>query len=222
MSKIAEFQKKYGLAADGIIGFKTLTKMKEVWKRETYEEVVNYLGQVYIESDKFTRTLENLNYSAKRMLEIFKSTFDTNRDKWLSPQEKEKVKDLLGNPIKIGNFVYANRNGNSNEASGDGYKYRGASGLQLTGRRNYELFSKWLGLNRTLTAEEVAEKYFWEAGLYYFEVNNLWKIAKKVDVNSITKLSKAINLGNPNSPNTPNHLKERIEETLKFNKLIKK
>lgn len=221
MNKIQEFQKLNGLKDDGIIGYQTLTKMKEVWKIKTYEEVVNYLGQVYVESDKFTRVLENLNYSAKRMIEIFKSAFDTNRDKWLSPQEKEKVKELVGNPVKIGSFVYANRNGNGNEASQDGWRFRGSAGLQLTGKINYEKFSKWLGLDKTLTAEEVAEKYFWEAGLFFFEVNNLWKIAAKTDLESITKLSKAINLGNPNSKYTPNHLKERIEATLQFKKLIK-
>jgi len=79
-----------------------------------------------------------------------------------------------------------------------------------------------LGLSKTLTAEEVSEKYFWEAGLFYFEINNLWKISKKVDVESITKLSKAINLGNPNSKYTPNHLKERIGATLNFKKIISK
>jgi len=80
---------------------------------------------------------ENLNYSAKRMLEIFKSDFDTNRDKWLSPKEKEKVLSLLGHPDRIANFVYANQNGNGNEQSGEGWKYRGRGFIQITGKENY-------------------------------------------------------------------------------------
>lgn len=221
MKQIIKFQKDNGLVADGVIGMKTLTKMKEVWKRSSLEEVVHYLGQVYVESDKFNRELENLNYSAKRLLEVFKRRFDTNRDKWLSPQEKEKVKELIGSPVKIGSFVYANLNGNGNEASQEGYVFRGSAGLQLTGKRNYERFSKWIGAKKTLTAEEVAKDYFWEAGLFFFEENRLWRFAKKVDIDSITKVSKAINLGNPNSPYQPNHLKERIEATLNFNKILK-
>lgn len=221
MNKIQQFQKQHGLKDDGIIGMRTLTKMKEVWKRDTYEEVINYLGQVYVESDKFTRSLENTNYSAKRLIEVFKKRFDRNRDGWLSPEEKKKIVEIAGNPVKVANFVYANLNGNGDEASGDGSRFKGSAGVQITGKTNYEKFSKWLGLSKTLTAEEVAEKYFWEAGLFYFEINNLWKISKKVDVESITKLSKAINLGNPNSKYTPNHLKERIEATLNFKKLLK-
>lgn len=222
MNKIQQFQKLHGLKDDGIIGIRTLTKMKEVWKRDTYEEVINYLGQVYVESDEFTRSLENTNYSTKRLIEVFKKRFDRNKDGWLSPEEKKKIIEIAGNPVKVANFVYANLNGNGDESSGDGAKFKGGGGLQLTGKRNYEKFSKWLGLNKTLTAEEVSEKYFWEAGLFYFEINNLWDIAKRVDIESITKLSKAINLGNPNSKYTPNHLKERIDATLNFKKIISK
>lgn len=222
MNKIQQFQKLHGLKDDGIIGMRTLTKMKEVWKRDTYEEVINYLGQVYVESDEFTRSLENTNYSVKRLIEVFKKRFDRNKDGWLSPEEKKKITEIAGNPTKVANFVYANLNGNGDESSGEGSEFKGGGGLQLTGKRNYEKFSKWLGLSKTLTAEEVAERYFWEAGLFYFEINNLWKIAKKVDIESITKLSKAINLGNPNSKYTPNHLKERIQATLNFKKIISK
>lgn len=222
MSKIQEFQKANGLKPDGIIGKNTLSKMKEVWKIKLDEQLINYLGQVTVESAYFTRSLENTNYSAKRMLEIFKSRFDTNKDRVLSEEEKKKAYSLVGHPDRIANFIYANLNGNGDEASGDGNRYKGASGLQLTSKNNYERFSKWLGLSKTLTAVEVADRYFWEAGLFYFEENKLWALASKIDDVSITKLSKAINLGNPNSKYTPHGLKERIKETKKFAKILGK
>lgn len=221
MNKIKQFQKLNGLKDDGIIGIRTLTKMKEVWKRNSIEEVVGLLGQVYVESAVFEKSLENLNYSPKRLIEVFKKRFDRNRDGWLSPEEKKKVIEIAGNQKKIGNFIYANINGNGNEDSGDGYVFRGATAIQITGKSNFKLFSDWLGLNYTLTAEEAADKYFWEGALFYFDSNNLWQYTKVINEVNITKLSKAINLGNPNSKYTPNHLKERIEATLKFKKLIK-
>lgn len=221
MNKIIQFQKDNGLVADGIIGIKTLTKMKEVWKRNSLEEVVGLLGQVEIESANFERSLENTNYSAKRLIEIFKKRFDRNHDGYLDDSEKAKIAEIAGNSVKVANFVYANRGGNRDEASGDGNRYKGSTAIQITLKDNYKKFSKWLGLDKILTAEEAAEKYFWEGALFYFDTNNLWQYTKTINTTNITKLSKAINLGNPNSKYTPNHLKGRIEATLKYNKLIK-
>lgn len=98
--------------------------------------IAHFMAQIDHESGLIPAS-ENLNYSAKRMLEIFKSDFDTNRDKWLSPKEKEKVLSLLGHPDRIANFVYANQNGNGNESSGEGWKYRGRGFIQITGKENY-------------------------------------------------------------------------------------
>jgi len=98
--------------------------------------IAHFMAQIEHESELKPKS-ENLNYSAKRMLEIFKSDFDTNRDKWLSPKEKDKVIYLLGSPQRIANFVYANQNGNGNESSGEGWKYRGRGFIQITGKYNY-------------------------------------------------------------------------------------
>ena len=67
MSKIKEFQEKYGLVADGILGKKTFSKMKEVWKISD-EQLANFLGQTSVESANFTKSKENLNYSKERLL----------------------------------------------------------------------------------------------------------------------------------------------------------
>lgn len=212
MSKIAEFQKKNGLVADGVLGKNTLSKMKEVWKIPTDEKLANFLGQIAHETGVFELDKENLNYSISGLLKIFKKYFLT----------EEIAKKYANKPILIANKVYANRMGNRDELSGDGWKYRGVGSLQLTGKTNYKDFSNWLNIDKELTTEDIANNYFWESGLYYFSKNKLWDIASKVDDLSIIKLSKAINLGNPNSKATPHGLQDRIEKTKKYYNLIKK
>jgi putative chitinase len=221
MDRIEKFQKENGLVSDGILGKNTFSKMKSVWKIKLNSQLANYLGQVDHETGGFKGGLENLRYSVDRMLIVFKNDFDTNKDRTLSEEEKKKTLSLVGHPDKIANFVYANQNGNGNEASGDGWRYIGAGGLQLTGKRNYELFAKWMGLSKTPTKEEIVDKYYWEVGLFYFKTNNLWKIAEKTDLESITRLSKAINRGNPDSKYLPNGLQDRIERTQHYDKIIK-
>jgi putative chitinase len=131
---------------------------------------------------------EKLNYSAKRMLEIFKSDFDTNRDKWLSPQEKEKVLSLIGHPDKIANFVYANQNGNGNENSGDGWKYRGRGFIQITGKENYSKLSKDTGIdclkNPDLLLEESNAMI---SALWFWKIKGLNALSDKNDIIGITK-----------------------------------
>lgn len=212
MSKISDFQKANGLVADGVLGKKTFAKMKDVWKIETDEQLANYLGQGSHESINFTADRENLNYSAKALMSTFKKYFKT-------------LQSTVGyerNPQKIANKVYANRMGNGDENSGDGNKHKGAGMLQITGEVNYKAFSKWLGLDKVLTTDEIATKYFWETGLYYFEVNNLWKVASEVDDDSILNLSRAINVGNMDNDVIPNGLEDRIKKTNYYYNLIKK
>jgi putative chitinase len=207
-----------GLVPDGILGKNTFSKMKSVWKIKLNTQLANYLGQSDHETGGFQGGLENLNYSKEGLLKIFGKYFTTNQ---AAEPHKAHVNQYARQPEKIANRVYANRMGNGDEASGDGWAHIGAGGLQLTGSRNYELFRKWMGLKEVPTKEEIAEKYYWEVGLFYFEVNNLWAIAAKTNLNSITRLSKAINRGNPDSKHAPHGLKERIERTQHYDKIIK-
>lgn len=164
--------------------YRTLLTHYEV---NTPLRLAHYMAQIHHESDLKPQS-ENLNYSAKRMLEIFKYDFDINRDKWLSPQEKEKVKELLGHPDRIANFVYANQNGNGNEASGDGWKYRGRGFLQHTGKGEYAQLSKESGIdyikNPDLLLNEADSMI---ASLSYWRRHKLNKLADKDDVRGITR-----------------------------------
>lgn len=149
--------------------------------------IAHFMAQIEHESG-LKPVSENLNYSAKRMLEIFKHDFDTDRNKWLSPKEKEKVLYLLGSPQRIANFVYANQNGNGNEASGEGWKYRGRGFIQITGKINYYQLANDTDLdclkNPDLLLEEANAMI---SALWFWKKSGLNALADKDDLKGITR-----------------------------------
>lgn len=95
-----------------------------------------FLAQIGHESAGLTCTAENLNYSAAALQRVF--------HKYFSDDELERY---AGRPEMIGNRVYANRFGNGNEASGDGFKYRGRGLIQITFKNNYRECGNALGID---------------------------------------------------------------------------
>ena len=92
----------------------------------------HFLAQAAHESLHLSRVVENLNYSAPRLREVFPKYFPT----------EALAKQFAKNPEAIANRVYGGRMGNNN--SGDGWRFRGRGLGQLTGRANYEIMSDWL------------------------------------------------------------------------------
>lgn len=207
---IKTFQSANDLVADGIIGKKTLAKFKEILELNN-EELAHFLGQCAHESGNFTITEENLNYSAARLRIVFPRHFE-----YLSSFEYEHE------PEKIANRVYANRMGNGDILSGDGFKYRGRGLIQLTGRDNYTAFAKYVGDESIIDNPElVSSKYILESALWYFNRNNIWKYADVVDYSHCLAVSRAINIGNPNSSKFPNGFDNRFNKTIEcYNKLL--
>lgn len=78
---------------------------------------------------------ENMNYSANRLSQVWPSRFGRRGPNALARQIARK-------PEMIANQVYANRMGNGDPTSGDGWRFRGAGPIQLTGRNNYRAFAK--------------------------------------------------------------------------------
>mgnify|MGYP003339557701 FL=1 len=101
------------------------------------KRVAGFLAQIAHESGGFNFVIENLNYSAKGLVGTFKKYFPT----------EEFAKQYERKPEKIANRVYANRMKNGDEASGDGFKFRGRGLIQLTGRDNYTKFAEALDLD---------------------------------------------------------------------------
>jgi len=93
--------------------------------------MAHFLAQCAQESAGFTATSENMNYSARRLMEVFPSKF--------TPATAQQY---AGHPSKIASRVYANRYGNGSEASGDGWKYRGRGYFQLTFKDNYRAYQQ--------------------------------------------------------------------------------
>jgi len=101
------------------------------WEIDSPKRVAAFLAQIAHESASFARTIENLNYSSKGLRDNFKKYFPTD----------ELAEEYARKPEAIANRVYANRMGNGDEASGDGWKYRGRGLIQLTGKNNVRRFS---------------------------------------------------------------------------------
>jgi putative chitinase len=201
---IKALQTKIGATPDGAFGPKTMKAAMEFYKLSAVR-AAHFFGQTSHETGEFKTFSENLNYSAAGLKKIFKKYFN----------------DLTAlayarNPEKIANKVYGNRMGNGNEASGDGWKFRGRGALQLTGKSNYEAFAKYLGKPEIMDKPEmVADEYAFESAMFFFDKNKLWDICDRgVNEDSMLKLTKRINGGT-------NGLEHRKALTIKYYNLIK-
>jgi putative chitinase len=145
--------------------------------------VAHFIAQCAHESGNFVFIKENLNYRADSLMKTFKRYFPTLE---LAQQYEKK-------PEKIANRVYANRMGNSDEASGDGWRYCGRGLIQLTGKDNYTFFAGSLGISVEDASEYLATfEGAAQSACWYWEQNNLNRFA---DANDVKGLTRAINGG---------------------------
>lgn len=210
---VKEWQTKNALKADGVVGDATWSKLFEINETNTIKPILDitklkghipevvynqipsvagafnittplrlahFLAQCSHESGNFKAISENLNYSSDGLQKIFGKYFPGD----LELQYAKK-------PEKIASRVYANRMGNSDEASGDGWKYRGRGYIQLTGKSNYTKFTQFIGEDCVANPDLVATKYPLASAAFFFNNNNLWsscdKGATDADVTAVTK-----------------------------------
>jgi putative chitinase len=148
--------------------------------------LAHFLAQCGHESGGFKVVNENLNYGAKGLRGIFGKYFPTD----------EKALLFERKPEKIANVVYASRMGNGDEASGEGYKFRGRGYIQLTGKANYTEFGKSINEDMTATPDLVATKYPLLSAAWFFSKNGLNALADKGnDVATVTAITKRVNGG---------------------------
>lgn len=136
----------------------------------------HFLAQCGHESGGFKAVNENMNYSAEGLLKIFGKYFRKADGKTPDPA---LAAQYARQAAKIGSRVYANRMGNGNEASGEGYKFHGRGYIQLTGKDNYKAFSDFIGEDCVANPDLVATKYPLTSAAFFFHKNKLWDICDK-------------------------------------------
>ncbi|HHX6992248.1 glycoside hydrolase family 19 protein [Pseudomonas aeruginosa] len=146
-------------------------------------QVAVFLAQVGHESSQLTRLVENLNYSAQGLAATWPSRY-----RGADGKPNALALNLARHPQAIANNTYASRNGNGDEASGDGWRYRGRGLLQITGRANYR--AAGAGLGQPLEQEpELLEQPEWAAisAAWWWASHDLNELADRGDFAAITR-----------------------------------
>lgn len=160
--------------------------------------LAHFLAQCGHESGGFKAVSENLNYSADGLKKIFPKYFPGNLNE-----------SYARNPEKIASRVYASRMGNGDEASKEGFKFRGRGYIQLTGKSNYTNFAKFIGEDTVANPDLVATKYPLASAAFFFNSNGLWSICDRgADDATVTAVTKRVNGGTIGLADRIKHFKE--------------
>lgn len=157
-----------------------MNKLFPLYNITTHERVASFVAQCGHESGGWRVFTENLNYSANALNSVFPKYFkNAGRD----------ANKYARKPEKIANVVYANRMGNSDEQSGDGWKYRGRGPIQLTGKNNYKKFSKFANVDFVANPDLITANigYLLLSAIWFWNENNLNQYADKNDIKAQTK-----------------------------------
>ena len=158
-----------------------------------------FIGQCGHECAHFRILEENLNYKAVTLMKLWPKRFPT----------LEIANAYAGNPKKIANMVYANRMGNRDESSGDGYRFRGRGCIQLTGHANYFHAGKALGVDFVMEPDLVATpKYAAMTAGWFWKTHGCNEVAESADW---LKLTKKINGGTIGLEDRIAHTKQALE-----------
>jgi len=193
-----DLNKLKGHVPDNVIS--QIPEVMEKFKIDTATKLAHFLAQCGHESGGFRVVNENLNYSAKGLMGIFKKYFPT-----LQLAEAYQRK-----PEKIANKVYASRMGNGAEASGDGFKFRGRGFIQLTGKDNYTAFGKSVGIDIAAQPDLVATKYPLLSAAWFFSKNCLKRCIDASDA-TVVSVTKCVNGGTIGLADRQKHFKEYYE-----------
>lgn len=155
------------------------------FKIDTPLRLSHFLAQCAHESNGFKSLTENLNYSADSLRRVFDKYFPGN----LADQYERQ-------PQAIGNLVYANRMGNGDTASGDGFRYRGRGAIQLTGKTNYIAFGRYVNDDVVTNPDLVSTKYPLLSAAWFWNNRSLNSIADKGATDDVvTAVTKIVNGG---------------------------
>ncbi len=147
---------------------------------DTPLRIAAFIAQGAHESGELCELVENMSYSTpERLMAVWPSRFPN----------KEFAMLYVKNPSKLGSFVYANRMGNGDEASGDGYKYRGRGWFNGTGKEFYQKMTTISGHDFVSNPDDMATpKYAVLSACEEWKASNLNKLADTGDIKQITKI----------------------------------
>lgn len=171
------------VGAETAIGwFDALNTAAASYDINTPQRAAAWLGQLMEECEKFQVLEESLSYSAATLLRVFPTHFTAT-----------EANQYANNAQAIANIVYSNRMGNGDEASGDGWRYRGRGCIQLTGKDNYAMLSKALNYDFVSHPDDLIDPS-WAAlsAAWFWNTHGCNALADKQDYTNITK---AINGG---------------------------
>ena len=164
------------------IGAEWVDALNETFTRfnlTTNNQKAMFIGQCSHECGNFRLLEENLNYRAETLMKLWPKRFPS----------LEFAKQYEKNPKKIANSVYANRMGNRDEASGDGYRFRGRGALQCTGHSTYFHAGKALGVDFVMQPDLVATpKYAALTAGWFWDTHKLNPPADALDYTKVTKI----------------------------------
>lgn len=149
------------------------------YKIASIRRMAAFFGQVVVESEGFTRLEERLDYSAERVKAVFEKRL---------VERHVHAADYAHNPQKLANFAYSGKNGNGDEASGDGYRYRGRGLLQITGRGNYERAGDMVGVPAVAQPELLSHPHYAVlTSCAYWSQNHINDPADIWDLHAVTR-----------------------------------
>jgi putative chitinase len=181
-----------------------LPLIMEKFNCNTPLRLVHFLAQCSHESGHFKFVEENLNYSSVGLKKIFPKYFPNNLSE-----------SYARNPEKIASRVYGGRMGNGDEATKEGYKFRGRGYIQLTGKENYKRFGQFIGEDTVANPDLVSKKYPLTSAAFFFNSNGLWSICDRgSDDSVVTSVTRRVNGGTIG-------LSDRIKEFKRFHNLLK-
>ena len=158
--------------------YEAISSILPEYEINTPQRVAAFLAQCAHESGGFVFLKENLNYKAPSLRKVFPKYF----------QDDATASAYANKPERIANRVYANRMGNGDESSGDGWRYCGRGLIQLTGKDNYTFFAASLDI-----PVEEASEYLQtfegavQSACFFWEQNSLNKWADSGDILTLTK-----------------------------------
>ena len=184
----AVFNKVFPKAIKGM--YQAIDKHIELAGCFNKQQQAMFLAQCGHETRGFTRFCENMNYSVSGLRETFRKYFTAAQaQKYGYVKNKAGVVTQKADQESIANIAYANRMGNGNQATGDGWKYRGRGLPHLTGKDNYLRFQKWLG--KSIMPEEVSTDLdlIVKSGVWF------WLDKDLANCNSVEKVTVRVNGG---------------------------